>query len=84
MNQLNKICPDLAETCSPFTILLKKENKWNWKAEHDEAFRNVNSEIEKKNRNKPYQTKLPTTANPQKRDSQQSYNRKKIIIGKVK
>ena len=48
INQLGKsqsFIPNLAQICSPFRSLLKQENEWDWKADHEKAFKEVNAKL---------------------------------------
>ena len=45
VNQFNRFIPDLAKLCFVFRKLLKKDTKWEWTKEHEEAFTKVNEAV---------------------------------------
>ena len=47
VNQFNKFIPDLASICFPFRSILKKDAKWNCTPEHEKAFLQVYTEVQK-------------------------------------
>ena len=47
INQMNKFIPNLANLCAPLRPLSERDQGWNWKNEHEKAFKNIKETIKK-------------------------------------
>ena len=47
VNQMNRFIPNLAQLCFKLRPLLKKDKPWNWDESHEEAFKEINKQVQK-------------------------------------
>ena len=47
INQMNKFVPNLANLCAPLRPLLKRDQEWNWRDEHEIAFKTIKEAFKK-------------------------------------
>ena len=47
VNQTNRYIPNLAQLCFKLRPSLKKDKPWNWDESHEEAFKEINKQVQK-------------------------------------
>ena len=60
INQMNRVIPALAHLFAPLRPLLRKDNKWKWDEEHEDAFKQIESAMRKITKIKHFQRDVPT------------------------
>ena len=58
INQMNTFIPNLANLCASLRPLLKRDQEWNWKDEHELAFENIKEAIKKMTKQNDFERNL--------------------------